>query len=340
MPTVGFTYPNLSDIRKTSMPNGSPIDYVLELLLQFQPQLDDMPMFPCNNGKENITGVRTAIPAPTWVGVYDYVNATKSAYAQYTDTTGMLEALGMVGERLLQLEPENAANILALENSGHIQGMSNTLASQLIYGNAATNPKSFTGLAPRFASLTAGYREQVINAGGTGNDNTSIWFVTWGQPFCHGIYPKGTVAGISTEDKGFHPFSDGNGGVQTMSMIWYRAHMGLAIRDPRSVVRIANLDVSDLATVGKDPDTSPDLYSLLTEAYHKLINPNLRLPLAQTIIYCNSTVLLALDKQARKEIKTGGGLTYEMVDGKLVTFFRGIPIKRSDAILNNEVALT
>ncbi len=48
---------------------------------------------------------------------------------------------------------------------------------------------------------SAGNAQNIIDAGGTGTDNTSIWLV-WGENTVHGIFPKGQKAGIQMEDKG------------------------------------------------------------------------------------------------------------------------------------------
>jgi len=74
--------------------------------------------------------------------------------------------------------------------------MSNDMANTIFYGNTDTDPEQFMGLAPRFNSLCAENGGQIVDAGGTGADNASIWFVVWGERTCHGIYPASETAGL------------------------------------------------------------------------------------------------------------------------------------------------
>ena len=68
------------------------------------------------------------------------------------------------------------------------------------------------GLSSRYSDLSATNAQNIIDAGGTGTDNTSIWLVVWGENTVHGIFPKGQKAGIQMEDKGQQTLKDANGG--------------------------------------------------------------------------------------------------------------------------------
>ncbi|MBF9641223.1 hypothetical protein IAI27_11080, partial [Streptococcus pseudopneumoniae] len=63
----------------------------------------------------------------------------------------------------------------------------------------ATTPERFKGLAPRYATLN---NPQVVNGGGAGADNMSVWMVTHGAGQTSLIYPKGTTGGVSRVDRG------------------------------------------------------------------------------------------------------------------------------------------
>ena len=62
--------------------------------------------------------------------------------------------------------------------------------------------------------------------------------------------------------------------------------------------------------------------------------PAVRGNMGRTVIYCNRVVRTYLDLQAMN--KTNVLLRLEEWDGKVVTTFRGIPVRTCDAILNNE----
>ena len=211
-----------------------------------------------------------------------------------------------------------------------LEAMSQEVASKIFYGNTASDPEEFMGLAPRFNDLSAPNGGQIIDAGGTGSDNTSIWFVTWGDNQTQLLYPQGTMAGVQREDKGSQRVLDDNGNPYYAKEEMFTWNCGLAVKDWRYVSRVANIDVS-LMDAG-----SVALYDFLRKAYYKL--QNRRVQGGSMAIYCNRDVLEALDALA-----TNAGASDSFVrlkpmeiEGKEVMSYRGIPIRETDAILNNE----
>ena len=88
---------------------------------------------------------------------------------------------------------------------------------------------------------------------------------------------------------------------------------GFSLRDWRYVVRIANIDVSDLAGA-----TPVNLINLLIRAAHKV--PNIRM--GRPAIYCNRAIATWLDIQALN--KANVNLRYAEVFGEEVLTFRKI----------------
>ena len=54
------------------------------------------------------------------------------------------------------------------------------------------------------------------------------------------------------------------------------------------------------------------------------------------VFYMNRTARRLLRKQERLAVATGGGITYDNVDGRRVMQFSDVPIRICDALLNNE----
>jgi hypothetical protein len=52
--------------------------------------------------------------------------------------------------------------------------------------------------------------------------------------------------------------------------------------------------------------------------------------------YMNRTLFSMLDIQRRNDVVAGGGLQYENVDGISTSTFRGIPVRKVDALLETE----
>lgn len=318
--------PTLLDVARRTDPSGN-IATIVELLNQTNPVLDDMTWVEGNLETGHKTTVRTGLPTPTWRKLYGGVQPTKGTTAQVQDSCGMLEAYAEIDKALADLNGNTAAFRLS-EDSAHIEGMSQTMASTLFYGNEGTTPEAFTGLAPRYNSLSAQNADNIVDAGGAGSDNTSIWLCVWGPQTGFGIIPKGSKAGLQMTDKGQVTIEnvDGAGGRMEGYRTHYRWDAGLTIRDWRYFVRVANVDVSDLNTVAN----TKNLINWMIAASERIpafgkgracwyVNRNIREKLRLGILE-----------------KTSSNLSWETVEGKRVMTFDDIPVKRVDALLNTE----
>ena len=328
MATVGNTYMTLADAYRMQGPLKGTAR-IIEMLSQYNPAVQDAGVVECNMGEEHFTSVRTGLPEPTWRKLYQGVQPTKGTTAEVKDSTGMAEDWSEVDCKLVDKQ-KNPAVFRLNEAKSHLQGMSNTVEEYIWYGDQATNPAAFTGLAPRFSSLSAGSGSQIVDAGGTGSDNMSIWFVTWGDEHCQLLYPEGSVAGVKREDKGKQTKEKNDGSLYDVYREKFCWDVGLTLRDYRGVSRVANIDVSELRadhTAG-----GADLIDYMIDAYYKLQNPGMGE--GRTIIYTNITGLKFLHKQARKEENVE--LSNTKIEGKPVTTFMELPIHRADALLNTE----
>ena len=191
MPVLSNNNPTLLDMATALDPNGA-VSAVIELMTQTNEMLNDMTFVEGNLITGHVSTVRTGLPAPTWRRMYGGVQPTKSTRAQITDTCGMLEAYAEIDKALADLNGNTSAFRLS-EDYAHIEGISQELARTVIYGNTAVNPAKFDGLASRYNDLSAKNADNVIDAGGTGTDNRSIWLVVWGSQTCHG-----TTSGTSS----------------------------------------------------------------------------------------------------------------------------------------------
>lgn len=329
MSTLATTHPTLLDLSKRLDPDGK-IDVIAEIMQQENPILEDMAFVEGNLPTGHRTTVRTGLPTPTWRKLYGGVQPTKSKTAQVTDSCGMLEAYAEVDKALADLNG-NTAGFRLSEDRAHIEGMGQELASTLIYGNEGTEPEAFTGFAPRYNSLSAENADNIINGAGAGSDNTSIWLVVWGDTTCHGIYPKGSKAGLSMEDKGQVTIEniDGNGGRMEAYRTHYRHDCGLTLRDWRYVARVCNIDVSDLNTI----DNTKELINWMVMASERIPS----LTKGRAVWYVNRTIREKLRLGILERISSN--LAWDTVAGKRVMTFDDIPVKRCDAILNTEAAV-
>ncbi len=333
MATLSTQHPTLADLAKRMDPDGK-IDQIVEILNQTNEILDQMTWIEGNLPTGHRSTIRTGLPQPTWRKLYGGVQPSRSTSVQVTDNTGMLEAYAEVDKALADLNGNTAAFRLS-EDRAHIEGMNQEFVSTLFYGNEGTEPEAFTGFAPRFNALSAENGDNILTGGGSGSDNTSIWLVVWGANTCHGIYPKASVAGLQADDKGQVTIEDvdGSGGRMEAYRTHYVWKCGLTVRDWRYVVRIANIDVSDL---NKDPSSSgADLIDLMTQALELVP----QLSMGRAAFYCNRTVASVLRRQAVTKV-AGATLGLEEIAGRRVNTFDGVPLYRCEAILNSEAAVS
>lgn len=326
MPALASNNPTLLDVAKRLDPDGK-IASIVEILNATNPVLDDLSMVEGNLPTGHRTTIRTGLPLPTWRKLYGGVQPTKSTTVQVTDSAGMLEAYAEVDKALADLNGNTAAFRLS-EDAAHIEGMGQEMAQTLFYGNEGTEPEAFTGLAPRYNSLSAQNADNIIDAGGTGSDNTSIWLCVWGNQTGHGIYPKGSIGGLQMTDKGQVTVEnvDGNGGRMEAYRTHYRWDCGLTIRDWRYFVRICNVDVSDLDTVAN----TKNLINWMIQASERI--PELG----------KGRAAFYLNRRLREKLRLGilekvsSNLTWETVAGERVMTFDDIPVRRTDALINTE----
>ena len=328
MATLGATYVDLIDIYKQQDGHGQFVP-VIEMLMEMNPMLDDAIAVECNKGTTHLHTVRSGLPDVTWGKLYQGIPNGKGKTSQVEDTTGFVEGLSTIDKRLLDLSTNEGAVRLS-EAQAYLESMSQEVATKLIYGNSASDPEEFMGFAPRFNDTTAANGNQIILAGGAGADNTSIWFVTWGDNQCNLLYPKGTQAGVQREDMGKQRVTDGAGNAYYAMEEKFTWHVGLAVKDWRYVCRIANIDVSLMAA------GSVSLYDFMRKAYYKL--QNRRVAGGNIAIYCNRDVLEALDALASNAGTSDSFVRLKTteIEGKEVTTYRGIPIRETDAIINTE----
>ena len=333
MSALAASHPTLLDLAKRLDPDGK-IDVIAEILTQENPILEDMNFVEGNLPTGHRTTIRTGLPTPTWRKLYGGVQPGKSRTVQVTDSCGMLEAYAEVDKALADLNG-NTAEFRMSEDRAHIEGMAQEFASSLFYANEATAPEEITGFAPRFNDQSAENGGNILTDAATpdSTDNTSIWLVVWGDNV-HGIYPKGSKAGLTMTDKGQVTIEslNGDGGRMEAYRTHYKWDCGLHVKDWRYVVRI-NIDQEDLT---KGAASGPDLLDLFAQAVELVPNINAGRP----VFYCNRTVRGFLRRQIMNKT-VNSSLSIEQItraNGALVRvpMFDGIPVRRCDAILNTE----
>lgn len=333
MAAIGSNVATLVDFAKRLEPDGKTAK-IAELLSQRNEILDDMLWMEGNLPTGHRTTVRTSLPSVSFRALNEGVSPSKSTTEQIDEACGMLEAWSEVDKDLAELNGNTSAFRLS-EAQAFLEAMNQKMAEKLFYGNAAVTPREFTGLAPRYNALTGNIASNVITGGGAGSDNSSIWLVCWGANTVHGIFPKGSKAGLTHEDMGLVTVET-TAGIAGNRMRAYQDHWqwkcGLAVRDWRYIVRVPNIDISNLVA----KSSAADLVELMIKATHRIPNMNMGKP----VFYMNRSCFQMLDIFRRDDVISGGQLSFDQVDGKIQYSFRGIPIKVSDQLLETEATIS
>jgi hypothetical protein len=331
-------------------PDGS-IDEIAELLSQCNEVFKDMIWREGNLPTGHKSTVRTGLPTGTWRALNMGVAYSKSTTAQLESGVGQLSAWSQVDKTLADLEGQTG-ELRMSEDNAFLEGMSQTMATTIFYGNQATTPTQFTGFSPNYNTTTttsAQSARNVMDGAGTGSNNTSIWLVGWGDQTCFGIFPKGTRAGLIFEDRGdVVPAYDTSTNPYRAYTSYFEWNAGLFIKDWRYICRLANIDVTSAGLAGASP---PDLFQFMSKMVVRLPTmtkrqsgitetdaPSEPSPGINPAFYCNRTGREYLDVQAIRDRNVL--LTPKEYAGEPVVEFRGIPIRVNDALLNTESRIT
>ena len=331
MATLGADYLTLADRLKRTE-NGKIAAEIIEMMSETNEVLQDANALQCNDGSNHITTIRTGLPSAVFRNLYGYVPSSKSTTEQVKDVTGMLETYSIVDVDLVD-KSENPKLFRLSESSAFIEAMNQKLQETIFYGSIKENAAAFDGLAARYAKISTDSKKigsNIIDAGGTGSTNTSIWFVTWGDLHTSLLYPQGSLAGVQHKDDGVMTETSSTGGKRKVYQDHFKMDVGLSVRDWRSTCRIANIDVETLSG-----ESAADLESLLNQAYYKIRR---FAKTGKTSIYCNSTVLMYFEAQLKE--KTNVNFTIKEYLNDNILHYKNIPIRECEQITCTEEAVS
>jgi len=322
MPAIGTELFTLADWSKRIDPSGKIAD-IGELLSLTNEILIDM-MFKEGNlpTGERLTQ-RVGLPDVYWRMLNQGIPPSKSRTAQVDVHVGILEARSQVDKDIATLNG-NLAAFRFSEAKPFVEAINQEAASTLFYGTSS-RPEEFIGLSAHYAALNAQNAMNIIDAGGTGSDNSSIWLLGWGDSV-YGIFPKGSKAGLDHKDLGLVECWDENHNTFLGYRDWWQWKLAVVVKDWRYAVRICNIDINNLAS----GSGAADLINLLIRAYHRIPTMSNCRP----ALYANRTILQMLDIQANQ--KNNVYLSPGKEEGSAKVSFRGIPVRLCDSLTVNE----
>ena len=340
MATLNNNNLTLADWAKRTDPDGR-VPVIAELLSQSNEILEDCVFKEGNLPTGERVVIRTGLPTVYWRALNQGIPNSKSVTAQVDEACGMLEARSEVDKDLAMLNG-NTAQFRLSEDTAFLEAMNQTMATTLFYGNPGTDPKQFLGLAPRYSALTGSNNAQnVITAGGSdATSNTSIYLVVWGDNTVYCPFPKGSKAGLMHEDLGEQTVYNSDGTRLQAYATRYQWKNGLVVKDWRYVVRICNVDTDDLIaqTTTQAASASTAIIKLMSRALYRIPN----MAMGRAAFYMNRTVhsglaIAALDK-SQYVLKVNEGLSQFGMPYSWLSF-QGVPLRRTDAIVNTEAVV-
>lgn len=325
----------LMDWAKERDPDGTTAKLV-HLLSQTNQILEDQVYQEANGVTSHQVTVDAALPEVYWRSYNQHVPSSKATSAQVPEPLAQLESRSVIDAKLCQLA--NDKEMFRLNQARRfLEAMNQKMARTLFYGNHAVDQKEFTGLSARYSSLSAGNAQNIIDAGGSGSDLMSVWLVGWGDDTVYSLFPQGSKAGLQRKDLGEIPVqkteSDGTISWMQAESELFQWDPGLAVADWRYVVRIANVDVSDL--IGLSGTQALDQYA--TNLIYCMVRAIDRIPqlgLVKPAFYMNRTARSALAIHAMQ--KTQNVLDIEKGVNQFRMNFLGIKCHLVDQLLTTE----
>lgn len=326
--------PTYLDFLKAQDPDGTPAR-IAEVLQRACPLMQYLTFQAGNLDTGHRVSIETALPSIGYVSFNEGVESGKYENGQFDEQTGMMEAKSELDCKLFDLN--GGVNYRAKYDMKILRSFQNEIETGMFYNSTATSPKRWNGLGPRYNALSGQpYSSQVVDssvAGGTGNDQTSIWLVHFSPDTVFGIVGKGQGSGLQTHNMGVQMVPDAAGNTYRAYVTVWNWTVGLVVADGEAVVRIANVDTGSIVGSGQllidDMDT----------AWFRLPTRVKKIP-GRIAWFMNQTCAEYLHKQAKSSVAASTlSIKTDLITGQELTHYMGVPILVSDQILNTEAPI-
>ena len=338
MATIASTVLTMLDWSKGLDPDGA-VAKTIEILSQDNEVLEDMLFKEGNLPTGEQTSIRTGLPTVYYRLMNQGTPKSKSTKVQVTENAANLEARSEIDKDEADLQ-NNTQEYLADEGIAFLEAMEQRQATTLFYGSAA-NPEEYVGFSPRYNDLSAANAQNILSAGGSGSDNSSIWLIGWGQRACFGVFPKGSTAGVTHQDLGEGDAFDANNDRFRAYMSLWKWKNGLVVKNWKYAVRIPNIDISDL--VAKSTTQAITAATAIDKLMARAIDRIPKSSSAKLAFYVNPTVASHLRVMAMD--RSTGAVTIEPAinqfgDNIHQLMFLGIPVRIVDALIETEAVVS
>lgn len=253
--------------------------------------------------------VRTALPGGSFRNANEGTTPGKSTFEERLFNCYIANPVWTCDKAVADIHEDGAAAYIATEGMGITQGQFIHVGKQFYYGTG-NDAKGFPGLEAMYDATNM----TVDATGGAGSNGSSVWFVKWGPMGVQWLYGNNASLNLSDVKEIVETASDGK--VLTKYHQEMLAWVGLKLASLNSVVRIKNLTTANGKTLTD---------GLMADAMAKF-----PVGYAPDAIFMSRRSLSQLRKSRTATTETGKEVP-------LPQDFDGIPIIRSDSILDTEV---
>jgi hypothetical protein len=314
------TYNTLYELKNAHDPSGN-LAKIVDILWATNSVLRDAYWEEANDITSHVYAQTVVEPTGEFGVINKGVAYEDGITTQVREHIGMLESYSKIDERLLK-RARNKDAYRAQRNAMTLRGMTKKFHDEFFYGTTVGAPEGVDGIATRINGLSD-WPNSTKSAGGSGNDNTSIYVIKWGPEGVFLVYPRGDGGGqrmIEEKDMGLQKVTDTNG-VYYAWETHFMLNFGLCIADPRAIQRYCNLEVTGSTNIFDEDH--------LIEVLNRMED------MENVVIYCNRTVKTQMDIALKD--KNNVNFSVDEAWGKPgVLHFKGVPVRLCDQIVDTE----
>lgn len=312
---------------------------LIHTIRDYMPFFDQSVIVPGNNGDSDKGQIITKYPEGQLRGYNEGWDSEDVAGHGTRYVSSMVRTRSTVDLALYNTrKPGEREDWRLRKDQGFMRGLARSAVRRVFYGDASADPRDAMGLANIVVPENDAFANRIINAGGsTADKQTSIWLCNWRPDAFYLFYPQGGEGpGLSISASNEPTYVTDKNSKQYLALVTeFGWDIGVALYDPESVVRIANIDTTKLSK-NRATSTSADLVDLMTQALEMLPDDTS----GKLAFYMNDTVRSVLRRQINNT--TNVNLTWGDVAGRNVLRFGDVPVHKlgSDVLKNTEAVLT
>lgn len=337
MTTYGNTILTMADIHN-EYPRGTLKDMTYSLAAR-SPLFGRLPMRASNKTTSHVTEFQVTEPTISVLKVGEGISASVGQTEQVEDDMSMLGSLAVTPLKLLELN-DDPNEIRSAQIKMRTEALRKTAESLLWYGNPADDQAEFLGLLMREAYSSLG--EHVLSAGGSTNQS-SIILMDISPEALFMIFPRNCRGGVYHKDWGEQLVqTDTNvGGAKLPALVdQVELDLGLVVKDPRQIVRLANVDHAEMAGLSgaqMSTDYATNVLFQMGRMQAHIFAPYM----GQPAYFMARNVAQEFSFMAQ-ERTLSNAFTFEQVGGKgpKQLHYNGIPIFISDGLIYDEGVIT